>query len=85
MKLKKICPIEVIQNYSNIRRSSFSVHDFGLYFTNIILDMHLKLDIAITCNPSDITCISVFVFGCIIKNYFYYLLTLTIPFIFHQV
>lgn len=85
MKLKNICPIEVIQNYSNTRISSFWVNDFGLYFTNIILEMHLKLDITITCNPSGISCTSVFVFGCIIKNYLYYLFTLTIPFIFHQV
>jgi hypothetical protein len=84
VKLKNICPIEVIQNYSNIRISSFSVNDFGLYFTNIILEMHLKLYIAITGSPSGITCTSVFVFGCIINNYFYYLLTLKIPFIFHQ-
>jgi hypothetical protein len=84
MKLKNICPIEVIENYSNIRISSFLVNYFGPYFTNIILEMHLKLDIAITCHPSGINCTSVFVFWCIIKNYFYYLLTLTIPLIFHQ-
>jgi len=63
VKYKNICPIEVIQNYSNIRIISFSVNYFGLYFTNIILEMHLKLDIVITSNLSGITCTSVFVFG----------------------
>jgi hypothetical protein len=65
VKLKNISPIEVIQNYYNIRISSLSVNYFGLYFPNTILEMHLKLDTVITCNPSGITCTSVFVFGCI--------------------
>jgi len=71
VKLKNNCPIGVIQNYSKIIISSLTVNYFGLYFTNIILEMHLNLYIEITCNPSGITCTSVFVFGCIIKNYYF--------------